>query len=77
LVSGALFTVIGFVISIFLPVFYVLFTMFNSGEPWAGDGFGVVVSFYFNARIFIAAAVIGFVKIMIKNRIASKKQMEL
>ncbi|WP_294481768.1 hypothetical protein [uncultured Ruminococcus sp.] len=78
LVSGALFTVIGFILSIFLPVFYVLFTMFHPhcGEPNAGDGLGVLISFYLNAEIYIAISIIGAIKIMIKNRIASKKQME-
>ena len=78
LVSGALFTVIGFILSIFLPVFYVLFTMFHPhcGEPNAGDGLGVLISFHLNAEIYIAISIIGAIKIMIKNRIASKKQME-
>ena len=78
LVSGALFTVIGFVLSLFLPVFYVLFTMFHPGygKPNAGSGLGVLISFYLNAEIYIVISIIGAIKIMIKNRIASKKQME-
>lgn len=78
LVSGALFTVIGFVISLFIPVFYFLFTIFHPhcGEPNAGDGLGVLISLYFHADVCIAISMIGAIKIMIKNRIASKKQME-
>ena len=78
LVSVALFTVIGFVLSLFIPVFYFLFTIFHPhcGEPNAGDGLGVLISFYLNAEIYIAISIIGAIKIMIKNRIASKKQME-
>lgn len=54
LVSGALFTVIGFILSIFLPVFYVLFTMFHPGygKPNAGSGLGVLISFHLNADIY-------------------------
>ena len=78
LVSVALFTVIGFVLSLFIPVFYFLFTIFHPhcGEPNAGDGLGVLISFHLNAEIYIAISIIGAIKIMIKNRIASKKQME-
>ncbi|MBE6868775.1 MAG: hypothetical protein E7494_08425 [Ruminococcus albus] len=78
LVSGALFTVIGFVLSLFIPVFYFLFTIFHPhcGEPNAGDGLGVLISLYFHADVCIAISMIGAIKIMIKNRIASKKHME-
>lgn len=76
LVSGALFTVIGFVLSLFIPVFYFLFTIFHPhcGEPNAGDGLGVLISLYFHADVCIAISMIGAIKIMIKNRIASKNR---
>jgi hypothetical protein len=79
LVSGALFTIIGYALIHVLPIFYYIFTSFHPGygKPSAGTGLGVLISFYFNTKICIAAAVIGAIKIMIKNEIASKKkQME-
>ncbi|MCR5539878.1 MAG: hypothetical protein K6F71_03450 [Ruminococcus sp.] len=78
LVSGVLFTVIGFVISLFNPLSYVLVTFFHPGygSPSAVDGLGMLISLYFHAEVCIAISMIGAIKIMIKNRISSKKQME-
>lgn len=70
IILSTLLIILLFILSSRYPIFYYTFISANPdyGKPNAGSGFGVVISLFLNSVEYAVIAIIGFVRLIIKER---------